>query len=85
VGLGLEAMLLATQTTTVTSEVIGSRSITDNGRSLTPVFYARAAGTVGLQMSRSLDLVAGIGVHVTPYRVEADFASATFGLRFRLL
>jgi hypothetical protein len=85
-GLGVEALEGRTKTVTVTNNSSQLGTVTETKVSTAPVptLYGRAAGTAGLHLSQSFDLVAQVGAHISTSYQSGSFLSSTIGLRLRL-
>ena len=85
VGVGVEGDRIYVQgTTLINSSMSGVISENTVSTQMQPVLYARAIGTIGRPLNDDLDVVARLGLHVTPTGFITDFVSATVGLRLRL-
>jgi hypothetical protein len=49
-----------------------------------PGLFARLAGIAGVRVSRDLDFVARLGVHLSSSGLQGSFFSSTIGVRLRL-
>jgi hypothetical protein len=84
-GAGIEAERLNVATTTIVNS--SATGITENvsvSAQVEPALYARATGSVGIPINRSLDLVARLTVHLASSGGATDFIGASAGLRLKL-
>ena len=85
IGGGVEFALLPHETSSVTnsnqSGVISQTTLTFDTQ---PALYGRAVASIGLPISRSLDLIARSGLHVASSGLSTDLLSASIGLRYEL-
>jgi hypothetical protein len=85
VGVGLEALRGAVKTTTVTNNSqTGTVSETVVSVRPVPALYAPLHGAGGVRVSRLLDVIAQLGVHLSSEWQAGSYLSSTLGVRLRL-
>src|SRR5262245_30077264 len=84
-GVGIEALIGRIKTVSVTNNS-STGTVSETKQSFEPMagLYGRLQGTAGLAVSRSFDLVAQVGAHVSSEGQYGSYLSSGVGLRLRL-